>query len=250
MSGLRKLPWLRISAEGIAIVVSILLAFWIQAWWENRQGRVELHEILHAILGDLKSSRKVIEGSRNQLSAQQDAIVKLLEIATNESSSPDEAQIDGLLRDVNWFVQPSPVTAASLDMIISTGMLASIEDDELRTAIADLPAVIDYNEHNIAQDYEYLTRQFWPYVARNSNWLQINAAHNRWPGRPEREYQTFPLQVSKTRAHSQLLAEPEFQNILFYGWEVKADALGTHNYVDRRLAATIELLEQELNPLN
>jgi hypothetical protein len=39
----RSIPWPRILAEGGAIVVSILLAFGIQAWWEGAQ---ELNERL------------------------------------------------------------------------------------------------------------------------------------------------------------------------------------------------------------
>jgi hypothetical protein len=35
----RKIPWGRILAEGILIVVSILLAFSIEAWWARRGER-------------------------------------------------------------------------------------------------------------------------------------------------------------------------------------------------------------------
>jgi hypothetical protein len=35
-----NIPWKRLSAEGLAIVVSILLAFWIDAWWDTRKDRV------------------------------------------------------------------------------------------------------------------------------------------------------------------------------------------------------------------
>ena len=37
----REIPWPRIFAEGVAIVVSILLAFWIQAWWQARVDRTD-----------------------------------------------------------------------------------------------------------------------------------------------------------------------------------------------------------------
>ena len=36
MSSMRQIPWLRILAEGVVIVGSILLAFWIDAAWELR----------------------------------------------------------------------------------------------------------------------------------------------------------------------------------------------------------------------
>ena len=38
----RPIPWLRVFAEGAVIVVSILLAFGIDAWWEGRQERASL----------------------------------------------------------------------------------------------------------------------------------------------------------------------------------------------------------------
>jgi hypothetical protein len=41
MTLVRNIHWPRIIAEGTVIVVSILLAFWIDAWW---QGQVEKKE--------------------------------------------------------------------------------------------------------------------------------------------------------------------------------------------------------------
>ncbi len=42
----RQIPWIRISAEGAAIVVSILLAFAIDAAWQHRGEVAEEREIL------------------------------------------------------------------------------------------------------------------------------------------------------------------------------------------------------------
>ena len=36
MAKSEDIPWKRLTAEAIAIVASILLAFWIDAWWEQR----------------------------------------------------------------------------------------------------------------------------------------------------------------------------------------------------------------------
>ncbi len=35
----RQIPWLRVFGEGLVIVVSILLAFGIEAWWAERLKR-------------------------------------------------------------------------------------------------------------------------------------------------------------------------------------------------------------------
>ncbi len=45
----RDIPWRRITAEGAAIVISILLAFGIQAAWESRQDSVEEQDHLLAL---------------------------------------------------------------------------------------------------------------------------------------------------------------------------------------------------------
>lgn len=51
-----QIPWTRILAEGAIIVVSILLAFAIQAWWEGSKERAEEQRILAAIRAELHSN--------------------------------------------------------------------------------------------------------------------------------------------------------------------------------------------------
>ena len=62
----QRLPWLRLFAEGIAIVVSILLAFAIQAWWEElgeRRAEAEL----------IVNLSEAVETSRGQINARFDS---------------------------------------------------------------------------------------------------------------------------------------------------------------------------------
>ena len=47
-----QIPWLRIFVEGVVIVVSILLAFGLQAWWDGVQDR----QTEHSILGELHTA--------------------------------------------------------------------------------------------------------------------------------------------------------------------------------------------------
>ena len=54
------IPWGRLIAEGGAIVVSILLAFAIDAWWEERQERVEEQQILQDLADEFTLIRDVL----------------------------------------------------------------------------------------------------------------------------------------------------------------------------------------------
>ena len=57
----RSIPWPRIFAEGTIIVVSILLAFWIDAWWEGRQAKATEEVVLQTLLDDLLAKGQLLD---------------------------------------------------------------------------------------------------------------------------------------------------------------------------------------------
>ena len=61
MKLIQDIPWPRIFAEGVAIIISILLAFWIQAWWEGQQERGDERIVLQSLLDDL--NQKIVENT-------------------------------------------------------------------------------------------------------------------------------------------------------------------------------------------
>jgi hypothetical protein len=52
MTRLQDIPWVRILAESVAIVASILLAFAVDAWWADRQIQVDVQENLLTHIDD------------------------------------------------------------------------------------------------------------------------------------------------------------------------------------------------------
>ncbi len=42
----KTINWNQLAAEAVVIVASILLAFWIDAWWDGQKDRIEEREIL------------------------------------------------------------------------------------------------------------------------------------------------------------------------------------------------------------
>jgi len=57
----RNISWPRIFAEGGAILVSILLAFWIDAWWGNRADAIQERSLLSALLQDFQAAQNEFE---------------------------------------------------------------------------------------------------------------------------------------------------------------------------------------------
>ncbi|NIV16883.1 MAG: hypothetical protein GWN47_00400 [Woeseiaceae bacterium] len=57
MASKREIPLPRVLAEGTAIVVSILLAFSIDAWWDEQKERADEQEILLALKAEFEINR-------------------------------------------------------------------------------------------------------------------------------------------------------------------------------------------------
>lgn len=65
MSGDDKqgIPWLRVFAEGTAILVSILLAFGIEAWWSGRVEAAEEAVFLSGLQTEIDDALEILDFS-------------------------------------------------------------------------------------------------------------------------------------------------------------------------------------------
>ena len=131
---IRKLPWLRIGAETIAIVISILLAFSIDAWYERRGERALEAEYLQRINDELKAARVDLEAILYEAQGNRLFVDDLAEFFDGRMAESDHQRLivaiykfglDPLIRfDVSTF-----------DDLVSTGRLNLISDIEVRQSI-------------------------------------------------------------------------------------------------------------------
>jgi len=75
---------MRFASEGAVIVVSILLAFWIDAWWDNRQARMTELTVLESIREEVEENRIELDRLLGRNGTQFDRIDGFL------ASTPDE----------------------------------------------------------------------------------------------------------------------------------------------------------------
>ena len=135
MQKYRDIAWLRIIAEGTAIIVSILLAFAIDAWWQRQSELEQADALIASLHADFTSSQSHIErwlvGNRKTLNA-------LTEFRDHLAGTAID---DELVVSIEWVVAAigaptySP-TDATLQAAISSGQIELIEDVELRTRLA------------------------------------------------------------------------------------------------------------------
>jgi len=223
--------------EIVAIVASILLAFAIDAWWDEwREGR-EAREILVDLreeLGALDAGMAAREDGWAAARADMDRLLG----AIRAEEVPAVPVMDTLLHQVTWSPTFDPGTGA-LDALLSSGRLEWIDDLALRTRIAGLPGVIQELRDNEEVGREFVTLVLQPYLAEAG----VPVARSLRLGRDW----TFP-QGSETEAdaaYRRILADPAFEShVAFrYSWVNE----GEYRAAREHLRGLLERLEAELS---
>ncbi len=140
----QSIPWKRLTAEGAAIVVGILLALWIDAWWQERHERIVEQEYLVAVLSDIDAviaevDRSIAGNVRYNESARQ-----------RVAAMRDGGQLsDSLAESTLSEMRNSYRVRANLDSytdLLSSGGVTILRDPTVRTALAKLRAQMDFEQ--------------------------------------------------------------------------------------------------------
>lgn len=137
-----EIPWSRITVEAGAIVASILLAFAIDAWWENRQQRASDLAHLQGVLGELESDKVLLSEAISAHQVTVDLGYELFELLAPEQSPPEKertAEVIDLM--FNFYRINAPF--GSLQTAMSSGAMARMNDVDLASDIASWPTTIE-----------------------------------------------------------------------------------------------------------
>ena len=251
MATARKIPWKRISAEAAMIVVSILLALWIEAWWANKEDRKDERLVLNALVREFRELRTRLDWDKTYNEAIRDSIRELTSAAVGPESTLGDEDIDRLIADLLWNQGISSWTAPELTSVISSGDLALITNFALRhrlgTSLTLLQGVRDVKQ----RDLDFYANWQMPFLVQHTSLAQILNAIDGAPGREEWKYDSGrKIVLKRSVSHAHLLADPVFQNLLLERDILITDLL-TEAFagLGEDLDETIGLLEQELGLL-
>ena len=252
MTDTPKPPWKRLSLEAAAIVGSILLAFWIDAGWEQREDAVRERIVLETLLSDMQefqTARAVRDGYL-------DAIVEsgrsLLDIGRGLKPDATDREIDYLLNDTTYTANVVSKGLPIPGLLFEGGGLVTIGSDELRACLADFRFSLNIEMSYSSREIEFVDNVFYPFLDANSSLAQIWGADDGQPGNPSST--EFPLGRESIRhsevSHRDLIESRQFQNLLIRkilylenvkGWEVSAYD------VDARLSECIGLITSAID---
>jgi hypothetical protein len=244
----RKIPWPRMAVEGVAIVASILMAFAIDAWWDDRQQDASEQIVLKTLLDDLRVKQALLADMTDFSEAIIKSAESLLRAASNTGQALSEDSIDRLIGDTWWVNNDALWDSAPLNQLVAGGNLSMISDANLVQELAALQVAIERVKYHYRNDGQFHKDVMTPFMIANANMAQITATVKQRPGQPESTVKIRDLGSVKSYHHSELLSTIEFQNLLVAKIERLSDILEVgHPGVERSLVQAIEMLKIELD---
>ena len=130
MADSRIIPWKTIAVEAVAVVVSILLAFAIDAWWtEKKESDVE-YAALRALRSDFAASQDQLAAVLRSLESGRSSFARFQLATPAELTEIDPDAIRQILTGLVKNHTFDPATA-TLDALANDGRLGLISDPQL-----------------------------------------------------------------------------------------------------------------------
>jgi hypothetical protein len=153
--------------EGLVVVISILLAFALDAWWGRRAADAEMDQELASVRRELETNRLLISNEINALERITAASAALVDELAASSGAQVVSVPDTLAFLVASWAPSLDASFGAIDALISSGRLAGVENEELRLGLARLRGrVADAVEDELAARQISLDHQWSLFMSR------------------------------------------------------------------------------------
>lgn len=165
MTLIRNNTWARILAEGAIIVVSILLAFWIDAWWQEQVEKRESAALVRGLQADFTASQQHLRewtaGNERVLRAVREFLMAVRKTPLNDEL---EVRLEWLVAAVS--APTFDPTDTSLRTAVATGQIELITDQELRNSLAVWRQQLEDTQEDELLIREIVANQLIPILSR------------------------------------------------------------------------------------
>jgi len=163
MSENQNIPWKRIAVEAAAIVASILLAFAIDTWWDNRNETILERELLAVLQIEFKQNVNLLRDASDSYETQYLDARNLLAYLDGTSDSSNSAELERLVRSL-WEAKSVHLETGAYDAAAASGDLRLISDNELRSHLAAWPSYVTEWAEEEAGLFQYRRNFLMPYM--------------------------------------------------------------------------------------
>jgi hypothetical protein len=244
----RVIPWKRIAIEAVAIVVSILLAFAIDAWWSDRQRSNEEKSILASLYPEAQELVRLVNYIRTYTDGLRDATRRTYDASAASNTEITDAEIDQFLIEIGWHIEPSNANAPVLESLVKGGELVVVSSGELRRHMGSTMVLIDGYREEIIRDSDFYNSTLLPFLQTHAALGQVYSLESHEPGFPERIYPSYNLAPGqKKTSNREVFESRNFQNLLLHRITTTTNILDwQESYLEPQLKTLVDLIEKEL----
>jgi hypothetical protein len=230
----------RIVLEGFVVVASILLAFAIDAWWEEAREASQERALLVALSEELDNTRGLLEDNVRFHEDQLRRTGALLEIAAGQPSRVSTDSLDHLFAGLSSWAMAS-YERGTLDAILIGGAFNLIEDQSLRRVIVEWQRSL--NElAEVEADEERVIRDLWFPLLQEATYMPqiFNTGLERIPG-----WWAAEIPVRGEVDHTSLAGDRAFVNAVLIRQMTHEDILVFQRRVLSKLDSLASMLPGE-----
>jgi hypothetical protein len=231
-------PWRRIVVESVAIMLSILLAFAIDASWDAFKERNQEKAFLESLLDDFQETRSRIDESTNVHMRFVDLAGQLLDFHGGDTPDIEPAALETMLGAVFFDWSSLYLPSGSRDALFSSGDIEIISNEQLRAMLASWPSMVADAAEDDAWIAKDVMNNMAPYLRgmiriRNVARLTSPDAAERIPGIESVNYDA-------------LWDDPTFDNIVSFRILNETYALRENDRLSEAVDEIIRTIEKEL----
>jgi len=234
----RSIPWARLSVEGAFIVVSILAAFSIDAWWATRSDKAQERILLVSLSADFAEAEQSLSGVKSRHIRLAHSGEKL--ITYGESGDIPVGERDDIDRAVsNHFDRATyEPPMGTVDSILGSGNINLLSNYQLIAELTRWSAVVAKLKRIELDARNHFYQRFYPYLASRLDLEDLDKGFAK--------YVDFPWEQEPTDAY-RLLSDQEFLNIVYMHWVLSINILGDIESVEESLGRIRKLIDVELS---
>jgi hypothetical protein len=248
----KSISWEGLIIEAGVIIISILLAFGIDAWWNDRQEIEEEAIILSVLMGEMSMNLVRLENEKAYHAASQTTGFEILKIVGKAQHMMSMEDVDKSIADLSWWSGSNKWETGVLDSLILGGKLSVIRNEDIRRKIVELNKKIGETRLIQAQDYDFYLTVFLPYMREHGSLPQISDALTIRPGTQE-AYVNIPDKYNFDKTlfdHRPLIVSREFQNLVLHKVWIQGDILAIFISFSEEMVALISEIETELKAVS
>lgn len=227
----------RLAVEAVVIVCSILLAFGIEAWWENRGEDERRIALLQGLASDFEVAQLRYDTVMMAHNAVFQAADRWMDLSRGERPSTGLVELaDSLVSDMFWTLTYQP-PRGSVEALVAGGDMAVLENPRLAAALTSWVALVDrLNEWEQVGAVNF-DRDFAPFLRESG----IPVADLTWyPWNVPRSVEPRHTQVHR------LLDSTEWESLVHARWANYQDALAFGAPVGAKMDTIAELIRADL----